>query len=161
MKAHEIMSGEVIILAPDTPIREIARIFRDTGISGAPVVERAEVIGIVTEIDLIARHARPDTPVYLPLLDARIPLTGNREYREMLRRIRGLTARDVMTSPVVAVLPDANVEEVATLMVEDRINPVPVLDHGRLVGIIGHSDLVRHLEELEDESSAAGDETSA
>jgi CBS domain-containing protein len=154
MKASEVMSTEVVTLTPDTSIREIARVFRETGISGAPVVEGGEVIGIVTEIDLIARHARPDMPVYLPLLGANIPLSGNREYREMLRRIMGLTARDVMTAPVVAVLPDADVEEVATLMVDNHINPIPVLHDGHLVGIIGHSDLVKHLQELEDEGSS-------
>lgn len=154
MKAREIMSFEVTTVAPETPIREIARIFRDTGISGAPVVEAEQVIGIVTEIDLIARHAQPDTPRYLPLLGANIPWGGNKEYREMLRRIMALTARDLMTSPVVAVAPDADVEDVATLMVEDHVNPVPVLDGDRLVGIIGHSDLVKHLEELEEENAA-------
>jgi CBS domain-containing protein len=157
MKANEIMSSEVVTVSPDTSIKELARIFRETGISGAPVVEEGEVIGIVTEVDLIARHARPDMPVYLPLLGARIPLTGNREYREALRRIMALTARDVMTEPVIAVPPDADVEEVATLMVENRINPIPVLDGGRLMGIIGHSDLVQHLQQLEDENSATVD----
>lgn len=152
MKAREVMTTEVVTLTPDLPIHEIARIFRETGISGAPVVEGDSVIGIVTEIDLIARHAQPDAPVYLPLLGANIPLVGNREYRELLRRIMAKTARDLMTTPVVALSPETDVEEVATLMVEDHINPVPILEHGRLIGIIGHSDLVQHLEQLEAEA---------
>lgn len=147
MKARDIMTIEVITLGPDTSIPEIARTFRQSGIPGAPVVEDGEIIGIVTEIDLIARHARPHSPTYLPLLDARIPLGGQREYREIIRRILGMTARDIMTEDVRTVTADSDLEEVATLMVEERANPVPVLDSGKLVGIISHTDLIQHLEE--------------
>ncbi len=147
MKACDIMTTDVVTLTPDAPIRYIARTFRRLGITGAPVVEAGEIIGVVTEIDLIARHARPHSPLYLPLLDAKIPLRGQREYRETIRRIVGLTARDIMTSPAKTVAADADLEEVATLMVESKANPVPVLEEGRLVGIIGHTDLIQHLEE--------------
>ncbi len=147
MKARDIMTTDVVTLTPDTPIRQIARTFRRLGITGAPVIEDGEIIGIVTEIDLIARHARPHSPLYLPLLDAKIPVRGQREYSEIVRRIVGLTARAIMTMPVKMVDADADLEEVATLMVESKANPVPVLDGGRLVGIIGHTDLIQHLEE--------------
>ncbi len=147
MKARDIMTTEVVTFAPDTPIRQIARTFRRLGITGAPVVEEGKIVGIVTEIDLIARHARPHSPLYLPLLDAKIPLRGQREYREIVRRILGTTARDIMTTPVKTVSADADLEEVATLMVESKANPVPVVEGDRLVGIIGHTDLLQHLEE--------------
>lgn len=152
MKAKDIMTTDVVTLAPDTPIRQIARTFRRLGISGAPVVESGQVIGIVTEVDLIARHARPQSPLYLPLLDAKIPLRGQREYREIVRRILGLTAREIMTVPVKTVDIDADLEEVATLMVEGKANPVPVLEDGKLKGIIGHTDLIQHLEEASEPS---------
>ncbi len=150
MKARDIMTTEVVTLAPDTPIRQIARTFRRLGITGAPVIEAGQIIGIVTEIDLIARHARPHMPRYLPLLDARIPLGGQREYREIVRRVLGLTARDIMTMPVKTINADDDLEAVATLMVESKANPVPVLEGGSLVGIIGHTDLIQHLEEATD-----------
>jgi CBS domain-containing protein len=147
MKARDIMTRDVVTLTPDAPIRSIARTFRRLGIPGAPVVEDGEVIGIVTELDLIARHARPHSPLYLPLLDARIPLGGQREYREIIRRVLGMTARDIMTEDARVVTPDTDLEDVATLMVEHKANPVPVVEDGRLVGIISHTDLIQHLEE--------------
>jgi CBS domain-containing protein len=147
MKAQDIMTRQVITFAPDAPIREIVRAFREKGISGAPVVENGEVIGVVTELDLIARHSEPHSPTYLPLLGAQIPLGSQHDYREIVRRIMGLTARDIMTTPVQSVEPDIDVEEVATLMVERHVNPVPVIHNRRLVGIIGHTDLIVHLEE--------------
>ena len=121
--------------------------------------DKGELIGIVTEIDLIARHARAHLPLYLPLLDAKIPLGRHREYRELVRRILGVTARDVMTAPVKSVDVDANLEDVATLMVESHVNPVPVLAEGKLVGIISHTDLIQHLEEAQEpiEAQPEGD----
>ncbi len=144
------MTTNVVTFAPDTPIRDIARVFRTQGISGAPVMDGDELIGIVTESDLIARHAHPHSPRYLPLLDAQIPLGGQREYRELVRRILGKTAADIMTVPVKTIEADAEAEEVATLMIESRADPIPVLDDGVLVGIISHADVIRVLEEFEE-----------
>jgi len=149
MNARDIMNVQVVTLEPGMLVPDIARIFSKRGISGAPVMENGEVIGIVTQLDLIARHARPHYPAYLPLLDARIPLGGQREYLEVVRRILAMTARDVMTTPAQSVDVEADLEDVATLMVEEKVNPVPVLEHGKLVGIISEADLIRHLEEAQ------------
>jgi CBS domain-containing protein len=150
MKARDIMTTEMVTLRPETPIREIAQTFRRLQVTGAPVVWEGEVLGVVTQIDLIARHARPHSPFYLPLLDAKIPLRGGREYREILRRILGLTAQDIMTTPAITVDAEADLEEVATLMVESKANPLPVVEEGKLVGVIGHADLIAHLEEAQE-----------
>ncbi len=150
MKARDMMTTDVVVFAPDTPIREIARVFREQGISGAPVMDGDELIGIVTESDLIARHARPHFPRYLPLLDARIPLGGQWEYRDLVRHILAQTARDIMSTPVKTIDADAEAEEVATLMVESRADPIPVMEGDRMVGIISHADVIRTLERLEE-----------
>jgi CBS domain-containing protein len=149
MKASDVMTRDVVTFAPDTPIQQIARTFRELGISGAPVVEDDKVIGVVTEVDIIARHARPRYPRYFPLLDAMIPIGGQREYQEIARHILGLTARDIMTTPVNTTDVDTDLEDVATLMVETRSNPVPVMDGEKLVGILSHTDLIRILEEAQ------------
>ncbi len=156
MQARDIMTREVVSFGPDTPIRDIARVFRERNISGAPILESGRLIGIVTEVDLIARHARPHYPRYLPLLDARIPLGGQREYQDIVRHILGLTARDIMTAPVETVDADAEIEEVATLMVERRANPLPVIEGGQMVGILSHTDLIRTLEEAPETSDQVG-----
>jgi CBS domain-containing protein len=156
MKVRDAMTTDVVTLAPNMPIQEIARTFRRLNISGAPVIEDGRVIGIVTEVDLIARHARPHYPRYLPLLDAMIPMGGQREYQEMARRILGMTARDIMTEPVNTIGPDADMEELATLMVEEHANPVPVIENDRLVGIITHTDVIRTLEEAQEPAGDVG-----
>ncbi len=149
MLVKEIMNRKVVTLDADTPVQEIARVFREHNISGAPVLEDDKIIGIITGIDLIARHARIHYPRYLPFLDARIPLENPAEYKEMLRKVLGTTAKEIMTKKVVTISLDADLEELATLMVERKVNPVPVVDDGALVGIVSQADVLRVIEELE------------
>lgn len=150
MKVADIMTREVISVRPDTRVGEIARIFREHGLSGLPVVtEEGELVGIVTELDMVRRHARPQLPEFLPFLNVYVPLR-TKEYRESLRRITGVTAQDIMTTPVNTISPNASIEDAATIMVSNRANPLPVVDEtGKMVGIISRTDLLRMFEELE------------
>jgi CBS domain-containing protein len=150
MQVKDIMTREVIDVRPDSRVGEIARLFREHNISGIPVVtEDGDILGIITELDLITRHARPQMPDFLPLLGIYVPF--NREkYRESLRRITGVVAEDIMTTPVTTVSPDASIEDLATMMVSNRANPLPVVDaQGRMIGIVSRTDLLRILEDLE------------
>ncbi|HIC90376.1 MAG TPA: CBS domain-containing protein [Anaerolineae bacterium] len=92
-------------------------------------------------------------PAYIPLFDAQIFLPGERRrYEESLKHIFGTTAADIMTTPVRTISPDAQLEDLATLMVTERVNPVPVVENNRLVGIVSHTDVIRILEEIEPEA---------
>lgn len=162
MKVADIMTRNVISVRPDTRVGEIARLFRTHAVSGLPVVtEEERVVGIVTELDLITRHANPQMPTFLPLLGAYVPLR-TKEYRESLRRITGVVAQDIMTTPVNTISPDASIEDAATVMVSNRANPLPVVDEtGKMVGIISRTDLLRVFEELElqlEQEQAEGEE---
>ena len=151
MQAKEIMSSLVFTVSPDTPVAHIARMLREKHISGAPVVDGAgKVVGIVTEIDLIKRHARVHFPIYLPFLDSLIFLESPRRFQEDVRRVLGATAQEIMTEPVRTATLETDVEELATLMVDERANPIPILDEsGVLVGIVSHTDIVRLVEQAE------------
>lgn len=138
------MTAPVITVRPDTRVGEIARLMVEHAISGVPVVDGAgRVVGIVTESDLIVRHARLHFPVYLPILGEVIPIGNLRRLNEELRRALGTTAADVMTSPVRTVNVDTSLEDVVTLLVDHHIGRVPVLEEGRLAGIITRTDIVR------------------
>jgi len=138
------MSKKVITVYPDTMVNEIARLMVENNVSGLPVVEReGQVVGIVTELDLVARNARLHFPHYIQILDAFIYLESTRQYEQELRRSLGTTAEEVMTKPAVIASPEMSVEDLATLMLERKVNPVPVVDAGKLVGIVSRSDLVK------------------
>ncbi len=145
MKVSEIMTKDVVTVTPDTKVSAIARLMVEKAISGIPVVIDSRVVGMVTEVDLVARNAHLHFPTFLQILDARIYFESPRHFEEELRRMLGTTANDVMTTEVQTVKPDADVTDVATLMFEKKVNPVPVVENGKLVGIVSRTDIIRLL----------------
>ena len=113
MKATDIMTSEVVAVSPDAPIADVATMMIDHRISAVPVVDQGELVGIVTENDLIRRvelgteRARPR---WLHFLTSEETLLA--EYV----KAHGQTARDVMTPNVITVRPDAPVAEIADIM---------------------------------------------
>ena len=142
MKVRDIMTAEVVVANPDTSVNLIARLMAGRDISGVPVVEDGRVVGIVTELDLIVRNTRLEPPAFFAILDARIPLETPAHFRERLRHMLGTHVRDVMTEKVVTIGPDEALEALAELMVKRRVNPVPVVEDGRLIGIVSRSDII-------------------
>jgi len=137
------MTPSVISVAPETSVREVAQLLTTHGLVGAPVIDRNEkLIGIVTQADLIVRDATVHFPRYIQILDSFIYFDRPKKTEEELRRALGVTAKDVMTSPVVTVTEATSIEDAATLMVDKSVNPVPVVRAGKVVGMLSRSDLV-------------------
>lgn len=145
MKVREIMTTEVVTVQRDTPVNKIATLMHEHQITGVPVVDDARhVVGIVTELDMIVRNTRLELPAFIQILDlARIQLEMPGHYRNRLRHMLGASAGDMMTEDVVTISPDAEMEDLADLMVKRRVNPVPVVENGVLVGIVSRADLIR------------------
>ena len=144
MKVREIMTRDVLTARPDTSVNRIAQLMQSRAVSGIPVVDAAgQLLGLVTELDLIAGNQRLEPPQFFALLDGRIPLETPGHYRKRLRHMLGTHAAEVMTDEVVSVEADAEVEDLAALMVKRGANPVPVVERGRLVGIVSRADIVR------------------
>jgi CBS domain-containing protein len=146
LKVSELMTRTVVTAYENTPVAEIARLMLAHDVSGIPVISHdGRLVGIVTEGDLVVQNANVHFPTFLEILDVRIPLSSNHQFEEELRRALGTTAADTMTSEVLTVGPDDEISEAATLMADKRVNPVPVLDGERLVGIVSRSDIIRHI----------------
>jgi CBS domain-containing protein len=143
-RVGDIMTTEIIKVQPDTRVSEIARLMSQHGVSGLPVVDAADrVVGIVTELDMMVRNTHFELPQFIFIFDAMIPLETPRHYRERLENVLGTTAREIMSEPPVTITPTATIEELAELMVDRRMNPIPVIEDGRLVGIVSRSDIIR------------------
>jgi CBS domain-containing protein len=137
------MTKDVITVKPDTTIEDLARILINHQISGTPVVDgNGDLIGIVTENDLISKNKRLHIPTILRLFDAFIPL-GTSRLEEEIKRMAAFAAGEICTKNVVTVDEDMPVEDVATIMAEEKIHLLPVLREGKLVGIIGKKDLIK------------------
>ena len=145
LTAKNLMTANVIAVTPDTPVRELACTLADNRISGAPVVDGAgQLIGVVTESDLIFQNKKVHIPTALAILDSFIFLEAPDKMEQELKKMAGTTAGDICTRKPVTVQQDTPLEEVATLMAEKKIHTLPVLDaDGQLVGVIGKSDIIR------------------
>ncbi|MCB1486960.1 MAG: CBS domain-containing protein [Bauldia sp.] len=138
------MTTAVVSVSPETPVRDIARILVEHGISAAPVLDATGApIGIVSEGDLLqppemdGSQNRRDW--WLTLLAEGEEL--NKDLLATLAQPRS-TARDVMTAPVVTIVEDTAVDEIARLLNSYRIKRVPVLRDGKVVGIVSRGDLL-------------------
>jgi CBS domain-containing protein len=145
---REVMTSDVVTVAADASVSEIAALMSARGISGVPVMEGEQVIGMVTELDLVARNARFKLPAFITLLNATIYLETPGHVEKRLQHMLGTTAREVM-SPVVTISANGTLEELAELMVDRRVNPIPVVESGRLVGIVSRADVVRLMAQQE------------
>jgi CBS domain-containing protein len=140
-------------LSPEDSIATVARQIADSGLPGLPVVENGEIIGIITEADIIMREAEVDVPAPSTFFDAIFSIDAGQDFGEEMRKVVAITARELMTHPVFNVLESATLEQVATLMIDRRVNPIPVVDNNHaLVGIVSRTDLVRVIARLEGEA---------
>jgi CBS domain-containing protein len=152
MQVREIMSSPAITVSPTTEIREVARTMREHVISGVPVVDgRGTLLGVITEIQLIARNAPVHEPRYLAVLSAYIPinLEEHRQYKEQLRQAMAITAAELMEDDVATIRPDALIDEALEKMLDPEVTMLPVVEEGRVIGVVTRTDLMRLIEALE------------
>jgi CBS domain-containing protein len=143
LRARDLMTTEVVKVPPETPVAAIARMFADRGISAVSVTDNTgTLLGIVTESDLIRRLADEDqrpTGWFARLFDNPVGKA------ERYARSHGVNAGEVMTARVITVGPDESAAHIARLMEEHNVRRVLVTEGGKLLGIVGRSDLVRAL----------------
>jgi CBS domain-containing protein len=105
--ARDIMTTPVITVGPDLSVKDLAALFRDKHIGGAPVVTDGKLVGIVTEGDLMALDADIQYPHYFELFDSIIYLGSQKKFKEQLEKASAATVEQLMTDDVKSVAPDA------------------------------------------------------
>ncbi|HSG76290.1 MAG TPA: CBS domain-containing protein, partial [Burkholderiales bacterium] len=141
MKAADIMVKDVVTTGPEASVQELATLMLERRISGLPVVDGGgRLLGIVSEGDLIRRPEIDTDRVKLGWL--RLLLSDEARARDFVKS-HGRKAREVMTQPAISVATDAPLAEVVRLMARHRIKRLPVVDKGRLVGLVTRTDLLR------------------
>ncbi len=129
-------------LEPQQTVEDAIKLFAESGISGAPVVEDGRLAGILTEGDLIFRDAEIRAPGFLDILGGIIPLGNWDEYREEALKSAGVTVGEVMTREVFTLGPEASLAEAATVMAEEGIKLLPVAEGDVLRGILTRMDIL-------------------
>ena len=146
MKIETIMTRKVLTVRPETPLKDVARLLSENHISGVPVCDAGgAVLGIVSEADILRKEEGISADV------------GGRFAWFFRRRDGGLdklaarTAGEAMTAPAVTGRPIQQVSDAARVMIEHRINRLPVVNAGRVVGIVTRADLVRAFHQSDEE----------
>ena len=121
--AKEVMTTEIISVLPETPVKEVARLMIDNKISAIPVVTKYnEIVGVVSENDLINKVVRPNEPGIMTLL-----------------------YHAAFTAPAICVSPEDTIESVGRVMLDDKVKRVFVAEEGHLLGVISRSVFVELL----------------
>jgi len=146
MLAREIMTTEVITVGPEDSVETVIKLLVEHKISGVPVInEDREVLGIVSEGDLLVRNQKLHVPSYIQILGGIIYLDDPEEFKEDLKKAVAFKAGDVMTESPLTVDEDTQVEELATIMSDAGVNRLPVIRDGKLAGIVSRADIIKSM----------------
>ncbi|MGB8349358.1 MAG: CBS domain-containing protein [Gaiella sp.] len=139
VRVGDVMTRDVVSVTPDTPLKDVAAAIVERGISGLPVCDAdGAVVGVLSEADLLVKQG--GSPERSGGLFAWLVETAS---APDLAKLRAHTAGEAMTSPAVTVETASPVSEAARTMVSLGVNRLPVVEDGRLVGIVTRADLVR------------------
>ena len=145
--AKDIMVKKVITIGKDASIGELSELLVNNKISGVPVVDsNSKILGVVTEADIIIKDADLHFPRYFKLLDGIIYLESFRKFKNNLKKYLGSKVEDIMTNKVKTVEEDAPVSDIASMMINNNDNRIPVVDKDKkVIGIITRRDIVKSM----------------
>ncbi len=148
MLVKDVMTKDVLTAHPEEKVEKVARLLLDNQISGVPVVdEQNHVVGIITEKDLLVKASELKVPFYLTLFDSIIFLENPIRFNNDLKKYTATYVKEAMTEKVTTVPEDCPVSEVVAIMQKKKINRVPVVRHGKLIGIVTRNDILKAIVE--------------
>ncbi|HTT72743.1 MAG TPA: CBS domain-containing protein [Thermoplasmata archaeon] len=148
---RDIMTHKVVTVDPNDTLRFAATLLSQKGVSGMPVLgSGSQVVGVLSEKDIV-RALRDRAGVRSPggLLDLILETSEGRQ-KDLLARCRRVLdetkVQTVMSTPAIVVRPDLHAMEAVRMMLLSRINRLPVVENGKLVGIVTRGDVLRQVE---------------
>jgi CBS domain-containing protein len=145
LKAKDIMTTTCITLTPDTDIATAAKTLLDNKINGAPVIDDGKVVGVLCQADLVAQQKKITLPSFFTLLDGVFPLSSHDDLEREITKISALTVAEAMTPTPTFITPETGIDEIATMMANEKLYTLPVLEGETLVGVVGKEDVLKTL----------------
>lgn len=141
--ARDVMDAAPKTVLPTLSVKELAAILLAERLDGVCVAEEGRLLGVVTSMDLIFQEQPVHLPSFFVFLDAVIPLESPSRVEHELAKLAGAQVKDIMVKHVVTVNPDHPLEAIAKQMVQRHISVIPVVDQGKLVGVITKPAMLR------------------
>lgn len=146
LKAIDIMTPNPVTLSPDSDIRTAVALLIDRKINGAPVVDASgKLVGVLCQSDLVAQQKQVTMPSLFSMLDGFIALSSREDFEREIQKIAATKVSQAMTVNPKFVTPQTAIDEIATVMVNEKLYTLPVVDAGKLVGVVGKEDILRTL----------------
>jgi CBS domain-containing protein len=145
LTVRDIMDPDPVTVTPDAPVQEVVAILREHDLSGVPVVnDGGRCVGIITDNDLVMAGDEGDLhlPHFIELFGGIVFLESLSRFEERLQRAMASKARDMMTEDPVTIEPSASVQEAGRLISRHKHNRIPVVEHGRLMGVVTRVDVL-------------------
>jgi CBS domain-containing protein len=152
---QDIMETDFVTVHPEDKIEDVLRLLRRHDLPGVPVVDHSDrCVGIITDSDLVIGDEQGDLhlPHYIELFGGVIYLEPLRRFEERIHKAFASKVRDMMTADPVTIAGDATVEQAAHVIATKKHNRLPVIEDGKLVGVVTRLDV---LEALHGEQPAA------
>jgi CBS domain-containing protein len=144
----DIMETDVPTVTPEDTVEAVLRVLHENELPGVPVVNSGgRCVGIITEADLVmtGENAELHLPHYFELFGGLVFLESMSHFEEKLRKATAALARDLMTEDPVTIEPTASIHEAARTISRSKHNRLPVVEHGRLVGVVTRVDVLEAL----------------
>jgi CBS-domain-containing membrane protein len=148
LTAGDIMTTQIHTVHRDTEIKTLAKMFVEHNVNAMPVVDEAGgLVGIVSQTDLVEQDKPLHIPTVISLFDWVLYLESPKKFTEEVRKVTARRVGEICSQDVVTCSPDTPVSSVASLMVDHKAHLVPVLDGGRMVGVVARLDIIRSMGE--------------
>jgi len=148
LTVRDIMDGDPVSVTVADSVERVLQVMRDHDLTGVPVTnEGGRCVGIITDADLVLSDEGEDfhLPHYFQLMGGIVFLESWTHFEERARKAFAATAEDMMTADPITIEPTATVREAAHLIARRKHNRIPVIEHGRLVGVVTRVDVLEAL----------------
>ncbi len=146
IKAQDIMTEDVITVFPETEITQAAKIMLERHLNGLPVIDQdGHLMGIICQEDLVVQQMKIPLPSVFTFFDSLITFSSYKKLDKEVEKMTAMTVAQAMTPDPMTVEIGTGLEEIATIMVNNNVHTLPVLNKGKIVGIIGKEDVLRTL----------------
>lgn len=143
MKVSEIMEKNPPTVLPTATIKEVADILLEHRLNAIPVTdEEGNLLGIVSEGDLLYKKVRPQAPHYMNLLGASIFYGGLRKYNDNFHKLLAAQTQELMTKDVIVSHEDEDVESAASVMLEEHLKILPVVRDNKVIGCVSRRNII-------------------
>lgn len=146
LTAKDIMTTQIYTVSAETEVDELARLFARHNVNAMPVVDsEGRLEGVVTETDLVEQDKPLHIPTVISIFDWVFYLESEKSFRDEVKKITARKVGVICAREVPTCAPDTPIADIAGLMVDRAVHLIPVVDQGKLVGVVARLDIIRSM----------------